>query len=108
MSESYRANDARSGGQVVLKFPHVGLIGDPALFSRFEREIEIGRRLVHPNVQRVLGAGRLDNGFSPYIVMEYVAGESLRQYLTAHRPLPIDQAVDFARQLATALSYCHQ
>lgn len=108
MSEAYRARDCRSGGEVVLKFPHASLIGDPALFSRFEREIEIGRRLVHPNVQRVLGAGRLDNGFAPYIVMEYVAGESLRQYLETHRPLPIDQALAFARQLANALSYCHQ
>src|SRR5579883_200694 len=108
MSESYRANDARSGGQVVLKFPHVGLIGDPAVFSRFQREIEIGRRLVHPNVQRLLDAGRLDNGVSPYIVMEYVEGQSLRNYLAEHKPLSIDQAIDFAGQLAAALSYCHQ
>lgn len=108
MSEAYRARDCRSGSEVVLKFPHASLIGDPALFSRFQREIEIGRRLIHPNVQRVLGAGKLENGFSPYIVMEYVAGESLRQYLADHKPLPIDQAIDFARQLATALAYCHQ
>ena len=108
MSESYRARDTTSGGQVVLKFPHVGLIGDPAVFSRFQREIEIGRRLVHPNVQRLLDTGRLDNGVSPYIVMEYVEGQSFRHYLTEHKPLSIEQAIDFASQLASALSYCHQ
>lgn len=108
MSEAYRARDRRTGAEVVLKFPHPSLIGDPALFSRFQREIEIGRRLEHPNVQRVLGTGKVDNGLAPFIVMEYVEGVSLREYLADHRPLPIDQAIDFAHQLASALAYCHK
>jgi serine/threonine-protein kinase len=108
MSEAYLARDGRAGGSVVLKLPHPQLLGDPSAFTRFEREIEIGRRLVHPNVQRVLGTGRIPGTIAPYIVLEYVEGESFRQYLTEHKPLPIDRAIDFANQLAQALGYCHQ
>jgi serine/threonine-protein kinase len=105
MSEVYRARDVRTGDEVVLKIPHAHLIGDPALFSRFQREIEIGRRLQHPNIQRVRGTGTL--GHTPYIVLEYVEGEPLRQYLDEKKPLPINRAVDFGLQLAAALAYCH-
>lgn len=108
MSEAYLARSDDGGARVVIKLPHQHLIGDPTTFSRFEREVEIGRRLVHPNIQRVLGAGRVPGGIAPYLVMEYVDGESFRQYLADHKPLSIEQAVDFARQIGDALSYCHQ
>jgi serine/threonine-protein kinase len=55
-----------------------------------------------------LGTGQLDNGVTPYIVLEYVEGRSLRQYLDEHKPLPIDEAVRIASQLAAALSFCHR
>ncbi len=108
MSEAYLAHDRQSGVAVVVKLPHTHLIGDPTLYTRFQREVEIGRRLDHPHVQRLLATGSLRDGFSPYIVMEYVEGRSLREYLAQHKPLPIDQAVAFARQLAEALAYCHR
>ncbi len=107
MSEAYLARNRQTEARVVLKLPHPGLIGDPTAFSRFQREAEIGRRLVHPNVQRVLGSGRLPGSVAPYIVLEYVEGEPFRDYLERHVPLPIDQAIGFANQLAQALSYCH-
>jgi serine/threonine protein kinase len=107
MSEAYLACREPDGLRVVIKLPHPHLIGDPTTYTRFEREAEIGRRLTHENIQRVLEAGRLADGFAPYIVMEYVEGESLRTYLAAHAPLPVDQAIDFASQLAAALAYCH-
>jgi serine/threonine-protein kinase len=107
MSEVYHARDRASGAQVVLKIPHSYLIGDLSSFSRFQREVEIGRRLEHPNVQRLLGTGQLDNGHTPYIVMEYVEGLSLRSYLDAHKVLPVEEAVGIARQIVDALGYCH-
>lgn len=108
MSETYRARDSQTGAQVVLKLPHPHLIGDPALFSRFQREIDVGRRLNHANIQKLLGTGNIDQGVAPYIVLEYVEGEPFRQYLNDHKPLPFAQAIDFATQLADALWYCHQ
>jgi len=107
MSESYRARDRESGQTVVLKVPYASIIGDPAAFGRYEREIEIGRRLVHPHIQRVLDTGRLEDGGTPYIVTEYVEGEPLRSYMHAQAPLPADEAVELARQLAGALQACH-
>ena len=108
MSEAYLARSDNGGGRVVIKLPHQYLIGDPTTFSRFEREVEIGRRLVHPNIQRVLGSGRVPGGIAPYLVMEYVEGESFREYLDKHKPLSIEQSVDFAHQIGNALSFCHE
>jgi eukaryotic-like serine/threonine-protein kinase len=107
MSEVYHARDRASGAQVVLKIPHSYLIGDLSSFSRFQREVEIGKRLEHPNVQRLLATGQLDNGHTPYLVLEYVEGQSLRSYLDARKALPVDLAIALARQMADALSYCH-
>jgi eukaryotic-like serine/threonine-protein kinase len=107
MSESYLARDA-TGAQVVLKLPHPHLIGDLSTYSRFEREVEIGRRLDHPNVQRVLGSGRLAGGIAPYLVTEFVVGQTLREYLDEHKPLPIAEAVALGTELTAALAYCHQ
>ena len=107
MSESYRARDRETGQTVVLKIPFANIIGDPATYSRYQRETEIGRRLVHPHIQQLLDAGHLDDSVAPYLVMEYVEGEPFRRYLEAHAPLPVDQAVELASQLADALEACH-
>jgi serine/threonine-protein kinase len=106
MSESYRARDRETGQTVVLKIPYANMIGDPALYGRYERETEIGRRLDHPHIQRLLDTGRLD-GVAPYIVMEYVEGDVFRAYLDQHAPLSVDKAVALAGQLADAMEACH-
>ena len=106
MSESYRARDRETGQDVVLKIPFANMIGDPATYGRYQRETEIGRRLVHPHIQRLIDTGQLD-GVAPYIVMEYVEGDLLRNYLQEHAPLPIEEAVGLASQLADALETCH-
>ena len=106
MGASYRAIDERTGATVVVKIPSLALIGDPATFSRYQRELEIGGRLEHPRVQRLIGSGQLRGG-APYMVLEYVPGESLRAYLSAHAPLPVDEAVRLVLELADALQYCH-
>jgi serine/threonine protein kinase len=107
MSESYLARDP-AGALVVIKLPHPHLIGDLSTYSRFEREVEIGRRLNHPHVQRVLGSGRLAGGIAPYLVTEFVVGQTLREYLDQHKPLQIAEAVSVGQELTAALAYCHQ
>lgn len=108
MSESYRARDRETGQVVVIKIPYANIIGDPATYSRYQRETEIGRKLVHPHIQQLLDAGHLDDSPAPFLVMEYVDGQSLRQYLAEHAPLPLDEALDLGRQLADALEACHK
>ena len=108
MNDAYKARDRASGQLVVLKIPFTSLIGDPATYSRYQRELEIGKRLHHPNIQELLDEGRLDGGVAPYLVLEYVDGTLLREYLREHAPLPVDEAVNITVQLADALQYCHQ
>ena len=108
MSEAYKARDRDSGRLVVVKIPYGGLIGDPATFSRYQRELEIGKRLDHPNIQHLLADGRIDDGVAPYLVLEYVDGVLLRDYLAEHAPLPADEAVRITVQLVDALQYCHE
>jgi eukaryotic-like serine/threonine-protein kinase len=107
MNDAYKARDRASGRLVVLKIPFTSLIGDPATYSRYQRELEIGKRLHHPNIQELLDEGRLD-GVAPYLVLEYVDGTLLREYLREHAPLPVDEAISITVQLADALQYCHE
>lgn len=104
-AQVFLAVDTRNGRQVVLKLAREELFGDPGLFQRYRREAEIARRLDHPGVQRALDDGRSRS--APYLVLEYVDGDSLRKRLSAG-PLGIELALDWARQLADALAYLHE
>ncbi len=108
MNDAFKARDRETGRLVVLKVPFMSLIGDPATYSRYERELEIGKRLHHPNIQELIDAGRLDGGPAPYLVLEFVDGTLLREYLRQNAPLPTDEAIHVAVQLADALQYCHE
>jgi serine/threonine protein kinase len=103
-SDVYLVEDPH-GREVVLKLPHDTIIGDTQTFDRFRREMEIAKKLDHPGIQRSydLGAHRS----RPYLVMEYVEGETLRDLLNRERKLPVTRAIDFAEQLAEAMAYAH-
>jgi serine/threonine-protein kinase len=80
MATVYRAVDTRLTRTVAVKVMHVGL-GDDAEFARkFDREARAAAKLSHPNVVSVFDQGQdLDGEQSPYIVMEYVPGQTLRR-----------------------------
>jgi len=105
MSEVYRARDGELGREVVLKFPHEDMAGDPATYERFRREIQIGQLLTHPHIQKLyhLAGGKAE----PYLVLEYVNGSTLRELLKREHRLPADQAVALVLQIAQALAYAH-
>jgi serine/threonine protein kinase len=105
-AETYRATDTRTGDVVVLKCPNPQLFADPSLFSRYRREAEVARRLNHPGVQRSLDSG--EHRTEPYLVLEYIEGESLRRRLRhGEGPLPVAQAIEWGRELADTLAYLH-
>jgi serine/threonine-protein kinase len=104
-AEVYRAVDTQTGKTVVLKSADPNRFGDPALFQRYRREADIARRVNHPGVQRSLDAA--DHRSEPYLILEFVEGENLRGVLRRRAPLPIDEAIDWATQLATTLEYLH-
>jgi len=107
MGTTYRAIDEQTGRRVVVKVPSLALIGDPATFSRYKRELEIGQRLEHPRIQNLIASGQLPAG-APYMVLDYIEGQPFRGYLDEHAPLPIDEAVRLAAQVADTLQYCHE
>ncbi len=102
MGETYKATDLETNQVVVLKLPQIVTAGDISAFNRYRREIEIGGRLEHPGIQRLLS-----DDHAPYMVLEYVEGETLRSYLHTHAPLALDEALRIVRQLAETLEYVH-
>ncbi|MFI6032835.1 serine/threonine protein kinase [Streptomyces sp. NPDC051315] len=75
------------------------------LLKRFEREGVVLEELKHPGIPRLLHRGYL--GEEPYLLMEYVEGISLREFLDMRRPFPFDAAVAVAVQVAEALGHAH-
>ena len=105
-AETYKARDTSTGGVVVLKIMDPQLVADPLNFSRFRREAKIVSELDHPNVLKSLDTE--NHRTEPYLVLEYVEGENLRQHAgTLGGPVPVATAIDWGRQLADALVYLH-
>ncbi len=104
MTTVYRATDLRTGQLVALKIPHPELECDPAFYSRFQREIAIGKKLNHPNVVKTFDSGDMDQ---LCIVMEWVVGKFLREILTSERKLPVERATRIALGVCEALEYIH-
>lgn len=105
MASIFRGVDLRSGLAVAIKIPHPDAEDASAFFSRFQREIEIGKRLDHPGVVKVLGNG--DGQSRPYMVMEWLEGRRLRSLLEEEGKIPIDRAVRIAAGICDALDYLH-
>ncbi len=105
MATIFRATDQRNGQQVAIKVPHPEVESDPALFDRFRREEEIGRRLDHPGVMKVFPK---EDSNQVYMVMEWVDGKLLRQLLQQERKLPLEQTVSILLQICDVLEYVHK
>jgi serine/threonine-protein kinase len=101
MASIYRATDMQNGRPVAIKVPHPDIEADPVLFDRFTREIEIGRKLDHPGVMKVLDSGEPGQ---VYMVMEWVDGRLLRKVLSENRKLPAPWTTFTATAWYTAIS----
>ncbi|HYP46703.1 MAG TPA: Stk1 family PASTA domain-containing Ser/Thr kinase [Propionibacteriaceae bacterium] len=111
MATVYQALDIRLTRMVAVKVMHVGL-GDDAQFARkFDREARAAAQLSHPNVVSVFDQGHDDpsgrDGGRPYIVMEYVAGHTLRDVIRREAPLTPLRALEIIEPVLNALSCAH-
>lgn len=104
MASIFRGTDLRDGRAVAIKVPHPEMEGDPVLFDRFNREEDIGKKLDHPGVVKVLNN---DEHSRRYMVMEWVDGRLLRQILNDEKKLPPERAIHIAIGLCKALDYVH-
>jgi serine/threonine-protein kinase len=104
MTSIYRATDLRTGQLVAIKIPHPELECDPAFYSRFQRELAIGKKLKHPGVVHMIESGDMDQ---LCIVMEWIDGLFLREILTREGKLPVERATRIAMGVCEALDYIH-
>src|SRR5262249_52597969 len=105
MATVFRARDREGGRTVVVKVPHLEYEADLVFHERFLREEQIGQRLDHPAVIKVLKPREKSR---VYLAMEYAEGELLSERLARESPLPIAAALDIAKQIADALVYLHE
>ena len=106
MSDIYRAFDLMHRREVVIKIPDHSMIGDPAQFERFQRELEVMKSLDHPAILKGLGSGKYNR--VPYLVTEFVHGESLRTLMEKSGSFPTEQVVALIQKLANGMAYCHK
>jgi serine/threonine-protein kinase len=105
MSTVYRAFDETLERWVAIKLLHADMSQDDAQLERFRREARAVARLSHPHVVTVIDAGE-DDG-RPFIVFEYVEGETLKARIRRLGRLPVAEAIAYAIEIGRALSAAH-
>src|SRR5260221_4822561 len=105
MGSVYRAERVPVGKLVAVKFLHASFANDSEFQARFERETRVMSKLNHPNCVSVLDFGVWEN--QPYLVMDFVAGTTLRARLDKGAIEPV-QALLLARQIAAGLAHAHE
>jgi eukaryotic-like serine/threonine-protein kinase len=105
MSTVYLASDETLERQVAVKVLHAEISDQPDQIERFRREARAVAQLSHPNVVSVIDAGQ-DAGH-PYIVFEYIEGETLKQRIERIGRLPLDESAAYAIEVGRGLAAAH-
>lgn len=105
MGVVYKARDTRLDRVVALKILPKEFISDPARKQRFVTEAKAASALNHPNIVTIHDIG--SDGGTDFIAMEYVSGSTLEQSI-ARKPLPINETLGYATQIADALAAAHR
>lgn len=104
-SQVFLADDVRLRRRVAVKVLHPALAGDPTFLRRFQAEAQAAGAMTHPHVNAVYDWG--DDGGRPYLVLEYLAGGSLRSLLDSGEQLDVAQAARVMREAAEGLAFAH-
>src|SRR4051794_4441344 len=110
MAEVHRGRDLRLGREVAVKVLRSDLARDPSFQVRFRREAQAAASLNHPAIVAVYDTGedRTASGATPYIVMEYVEGETLRDVLRREGHLSPERAMSLSADICGALDFSHR
>jgi beta-lactam-binding protein with PASTA domain/predicted Ser/Thr protein kinase len=110
MAEVHRGRDIRLGRDIAVKVLRADLARDPSFQNRFRREAQAAAGLNHPAIVAVYDTGEDPgvDGVTPYIVMEYVEGRTLRDVLKSEGQLPAKRAMEITAEVCSALDFSHR
>src|SRR5947199_1782418 len=106
MANVYLAEDQELGRRVAIKILDDRHAHDEQFVERFRREAKSAAGLSHPNVVSIYDRGEAEGTY--YIAMEYLDGRSLKELIVSRGPAPIPIAIDYARQILTAVRFAHR
>lgn len=106
MSNVYLAHDAILDRDVAIKILRYNFSDEDELHRRFQREASSSTSLTHPNIVSIYDVGEEDDMY--YLVMEYIKGQTLKQYIQQYAPLSPQRAVKIMVQLTSAIANAHQ
>src|SRR5687768_16267390 len=110
MGEVYVADDLELGSQVALKTLRSDLLADPEFLGRFRREVQIARRVTHPNICRIFDVGHDGSGLAErvFLTMEFLDGQTLARHLQGTGKLGSEAALPLIRQMTEGLRALHE
>ncbi|MGZ8847683.1 MAG: serine/threonine protein kinase [Pyrinomonadaceae bacterium] len=107
MGAVYRGKHILMDKRVAIKVLHPSLAVDDHVVARFSREAKAASRISHPHAVSVTDFGEAENGVV-FLVMEYLDGRTLKDFIKSKGPMPIDQVSEILRQVAGALDAAHE
>lgn len=105
MSNVYLAHDMILDRDIAIKILRYDFSNEEELRRRFQREALSTTSLAHPNIVNIFDVG--EDGSVHYLVMEYVPGNTLKEYIIEHSPVSPERAVEIMKQLSSALAHAH-
>lgn len=105
MANVYLARDIILEREVALKVLRLEYANDDEFIARFDREAQSATSLSHPNIVNIFDVGEEDHIL--YIVMEYVEGMTLKEYIQKDGPINVDEALDIMKQISSAIGHAH-
>lgn len=106
MSNVYLAHDMILDRDIAIKILRYDFSNEEELRRRFQREALSTTSLAHPNIVNIFDVG--EEGSLHYLVMEYVPGKTLKEYIIEHSPVEPERAVKIMKQVSSALAHAHQ
>ncbi|PPA72099.1 Stk1 family PASTA domain-containing Ser/Thr kinase [Jeotgalibacillus proteolyticus] len=105
MANVYLAHDMILDRDVAVKVLRLDYVNEKDLMKRFQREAQSATSLTHPNIVGMYDVGDEDNQY--FLVMEFVEGLTLKEYIQENSPVPLEDAVRIMTQLTSAISHAH-
>lgn len=106
MANVYLATDTILKRDVAIKVLRMEYVNDEEFIARFDREAQAATSLSHPNIVNIYDVGEEDHIL--YMVMEYVDGMTLKEYIQQNGPLDVSKAIAIMKQITSAITHAHE